>query len=201
MIKKITFCTIVYLVSFTATAQFKSGYYFTKNGDKVAGLLRFDYGRTRLINGSCRLLFKPSKEEKTKRFTAGDICCFVIEKDSFAILEHFEINLMEGRIRDFAQVLEKGKINLFLYRNRITMWLTSLDRPIPISQSTADWMIAKHGLVDKLTKRYFKKSMPRYLADYPELAEKVRANLPGYQYKNAAQIIFLYNEHFRHQHY
>jgi hypothetical protein len=78
---------ILALFSFTKSfGQFKEGYYFTKDGKKISGLLRLNYGGnlfTDKSDGDCSLSFRETKNSKKQKFTTNEICCFVIEKDSF----------------------------------------------------------------------------------------------------------------------
>src|SRR5437879_4286581 len=103
------------LLSTSAYSQFKEGHYYTKDGKRIDGLLDFRFGGNLFTNksdGDCSLAFKADKKSKKQRFTTNDICCFVIEKDSFAIIRNFRLNGFVSYPQDFAKVIEHGKINL-----------------------------------------------------------------------------------------
>lgn len=181
----------VFLASVTRLmAQFKEGYYYTKEGKKIEGLLRFNYGGslfTDKSDGDCSLSFKENKSAKKKKFTTNDICCFVIEKDSFAIIKNFRLSAVVYYPQDFAQVIESGKIKLYMYFSVIKeQYGTS---------TITQWVIEKDGKVDKLTNKKFKELMPIYLSDYPELAEKIKNKT--LQYEDSPKIINDYNAHFK----
>ena len=181
------------LVCIPAWSQpFRPGHYFTREGEKVTGLLRFNLGgdpdnilTRKNESGPCSITFKESKDGDKIELTAADICCFVIGRDTFAVSTLAD---------DFAQVQEVGKIKLFLY-------YTYKYRPNPNGLSTKlveeKWAVEKEGTFETLSRKTFKKFMPAYLADYPELAEKVRNKVIGFEYENTRQIIARYNEYFR----
>jgi hypothetical protein len=174
-------------------SQYKEGYYYTKDGTKVNGLIRLEYGDQLFRgkeNGDCLISFKEERGEKRVRLTAADICCFVIKNDSFAVIKNFALNFAAFYPQDFAQVLQDGKIKLYMYYSIITtMGSVSVS-----SRTVKDWVIEKNGKVDKLTRSSFKKLMPDYLEDFPELKEKVESKELGY--RDAPEIIKEYNEHF-----
>lgn len=175
-------------------SQYKEGYYYTKDGAKVNGLLRLEYGdhlfRSK-ENGDCFISFKETREDKRVRLTTADICCFVIETDSFAVIKNFDLNFAVSYPRDFAQVLQDGKIKLYLYYSIAS---TMGSGGMMYSRNIRDWVIEKDGQVEKLTKKAFKRLMLAYLEDYPELKEKVESK--ELRYRDAPEIIKAYNEHF-----
>jgi len=169
--------------------QFKSGYYFTKDGRKINGLLKFQYNKGGLLtnksDGDCTLTFKKEKGDKKIVFKADDICCFVIEKDSFAIIRNFRLNSFAYYPQDFAKVLVAGRINLYSYYSTVS------EKGVP--RTIEDWFIEKGGKMDKLTRRSFKKLMPVYLDDYRDLIIEIKNN--SLRYKDIERILKLYNQH------
>jgi len=62
--------------------------------------------------------FKANAGSTAVKLTAEDISAFVIGKDSFAIVQNIKINSIQGEYkRDFAQVIEVGRINLFVHKS------------------------------------------------------------------------------------
>lgn len=178
-------------------SQYKEGYYYKKDGTKVEGLLRLEYGdhlfRSK-ENGDCFISFKETREDKKARLTTADICCFVIEKDSFAVIKNFDLNFAVSYPQDFAQVLQDGKIKLYLYYSVVSNMGSG---GMMYSRNVKEWVIEKNGDVEKLTRKVFKRLMPGYLEDYPELKEKVVSKELGY--RDTSEIIKQYNEHFASQ--
>ena len=172
-------------------AQFKDGYYYKKDGTKVNGLLRFNYGGnafTDKSDGDCTVTYKSDKQGKKTKLTTNDICCFVIEKDSFAIIKNFKLNLLASYPQDFAKVIGAGKINLYMY-------YSTRQGPYGIYTTITEWVIEKDGKVDKLTKKKFKELMPTYLSDYPGLLNTITNN--KLDYHDSENIIKLYNDYAR----
>jgi hypothetical protein len=182
----IAFC----IAAITSSAQFKPGYYFTKEGVKVKGLLKFQYDKGGLLtdksDGDCTVFFKLTKTAKRQKFTAKDICCFVIAKDSFAVIKNFELNPITRYPLDFAKVLEVGKINLYLYYSAV--------HPKGVTRTITDWFIEKDGKVDRLNRKNFKKMLPAYLSDYPALAIGIQNK--SLKFRDAEKIIRAYDDHF-----
>lgn len=177
-------------VSFTqgeAHAQFKKGYYYDKDGKKVEGLLKFSYGGNAFTNksdGDCLLVFRENQGAKKIKFTTNDICCFVIENDSFAIIKNFKLNAVVTYPQDFAEVIHSGDINLYRYYSIVQGQYGTT--------TVKDWVIEKNGKTDKLTRKKFKELLPTYLSDYPELFDKIsRREL---RYDDSERIIEMYND-------
>ena len=139
--KYILACLTIFIYS-KPFAQYKEGYYYTKQGTKVEGLLRLEYGGNAFKNkenGDCFISFKATKEEKRVKLTTADICCFVIEKDSFAAIKNFTLNFMAHYPRDFAQVLQDGRIKLYMYYSIVS----SGSGGLMYSSTAKDWVIEK----------------------------------------------------------
>lgn len=191
-LKSFVFAGIILLCSLQSFAQYKTGYYYQKDGTKVEGLLRLEYGDHGFKskeNGDCYISFKTTREDKREKFTAADICCFVIEKDSFAVIKNFTLNFMVDYPRDFAQVLQDGKIKLYLYYSVVSHSMTAP------SKTVKEWVIEKNGVVEKLTRKKFKELMPVLLEDYPELKAMVTSKAMGF--KQTPDIILRYNNYFK----
>lgn len=195
MIKKVFLFIVISLCALYVKGQFKNGYYYTKEGEKVSGLLEFNFGGRQGMRknspGDCWILFKPEKDSKKITLTPNDICCFIIEKDSFAIVRNFKVNPKVTFPQDFAKVLIKGKINLYSYFKY--EYISNLNNGlIPIMDT--DWIIEKDGQADQLSKKNFKKVINNYLKDYPELTQQIIDK--SLEYKDTYKIVQLYNEHF-----
>lgn len=160
----------------------------------MEGLLRLEYGDHAFRskeNGDCFVSFKTTREDKRVKLTTADICCFVIEKDSFAVIKNFTLNFAVSYPRDFAQVLQDGKIKLYLYYSIVNNMGSG---GLMSSRTVKEWVIEKNGQVDKLRRKAFRELMPGYLEDYPELKEKVESKELGF--RDTPEIIKTYNERF-----
>ncbi len=181
------------LIQFKVYGQFKQGYYFKSDGTRVPGLIRFNYGGhvfTDKSDGDCSITFKAKKRDKKVNLTTRDICCFVIEKDSFAIIKNFRLNALSSYPQDFAKVLETGKINLYLYYSKVQS-----GGKYPVLLTVTDWVIEKNGKADKLTKKKFKELIPMYLQDHPELLNRIKNDELGHD--DTEMIVKAYNDFWK----
>lgn len=179
---------LIIFIHVPSIGQFKVGYYYKKDGTKVAGMLRFNYGGNALTeksDGDCSVSYKTDKGGKKVKLTTNDICCFVIEKDSFAIIKNFRLNAFVSYPQDFAKVIASGKINLYLY-------YSTVQQGYAVSTVT-DWVIEKDGKADKLTRKRFRELLPTYLNDYPKLLNQIEND--QLNYNDAEKIIKMYNEY------
>jgi len=194
MLKNLALLSLVLTFTSVALAQqsesFGPGHYYTKDGVKRSGLLRFNYGGnlfTDKSDGDCSLTFKTDKKAKKEKFTTNDICCFVIKKDSFAIIKNFKLNAFAKYPQDFAKVIEMGKISLYMYYATVNQGQFGV-------VTVTDWVIEKDGTTTKLTRKQFRELMPDYLQDYPELLAKFQSK--ELKYDDAPHIIKEYNLYF-----
>ena len=98
---------------------FLKGHYYTNDGKRVEGLIKFGRATFSAFGSKpSNIKFKANSSSSTVKLTAEDISAFVIEKDSFAIVQNIKINSIHGEYaRDFAQVIEVGRINLFVHKS------------------------------------------------------------------------------------
>lgn len=186
------------LVPFKVAGQFKEGYYYKKDGTKISGFIKFNFGGdifSDKSDGHCSASFKSNKKGKKVKLTTNDICCFVIGKDSFAIIKNFRLNAFVYYPQDFAKVLESGKINLYLYYSIVQTGGQYGGVSTGGVSTVTDWVIEKDGKADKLTKKKFKQLMPLYLQDYPDLLQKI--NNGELSYKASEKIIRMYNDFWK----
>jgi hypothetical protein len=192
--KKLFLLSFLYLIFCSSTfgqiliGNFKKGHYYTKDGTKREGLLRFQYdGKTDKSDGDCSLDYKAFDKAGKENFTTDDVCCFVIGMDSFATVKNMVWSPMVTYAEDFAQVVETGKMNLYVHWNKS-------------QQGTyTNWVIGKDKKVEKLTRDQFNDLMPAYLADYPELLKQVQSR--DLRFDDIQEIVKKYNAYFKQKAY
>ena len=187
---KMPLCALCSMLCIVINAQFKEGYYFDKNNNKVAGLLKivedgifsFKYA----IGDGSRIVFKENEDAKAKTFSVNDITSFVIGEDSFAIVKNFPVPTMEYT-QDFAKVVEIGRINLYMHSRLFHRGMQS-------SQQDT-WLIEKNRKIGYLTKKRFTKIfIEEYISDFPDLVDKI--NNKVLKYGDLQEVIRTYNKHF-----
>jgi len=189
----VTLLFLSFIFGSNAFAQFRAGYYYTKAGVKKEGLLRMNIGRGIFddkSDGGRSLSYKASKNADKELFTTNDICCFVIEGDSFAIIQNVKPKglLTPTYPQDFVRVVETGKINLYRYSSIVSNG--------QYSYTQHEWFVEKDGKQEKLTQLHFEEQLAEYIGDYPALFERVKRN--QLTYSNAKDdtqaIIKFYND-------
>jgi hypothetical protein len=108
---------------------FKDGYYYTKEGKKVEGLIKFRRATFSLFGSKqSSILFKENKDSAPIKLTPDDISSFVIGNDSFTLVYNIKINSIQGEYaKDFAKVVVSGRMNLFTHMSSSSNGTTDYD--------------------------------------------------------------------------
>lgn len=115
-----TLLTILTLqVQTLLAAPFVKGHYYTNDGKRIDGLIKFGRATFSAFGSKpSNIKFKANPNSNTVKLTAEDISAFVIEKDSFAVVQNIKINSINGEYaQDFAQVVEIGHMILFVHKS------------------------------------------------------------------------------------
>lgn len=187
------YCLLTAMLTFIITvhAQFREGYYYDKENNKVTGFIKLHYGTT-VTNGKdggyCEISFKPTEDSKSILLNTIDMNSFVIGTDSFALIKDFYVDDNTHFKQDFAEVIEAGKLNLYKYNSTVNF--TNYTKTIPI------WLIGSEGKIDYVDRKFFKSQFADiYVSDYPELVDRI--NKKDLKYGDLKEIVHLYNEHFK----
>jgi hypothetical protein len=182
------FALLLTLFSQFASAQYAPGYYIDSTGNKVPGLLKYEFGGNIFTNnkkGACRLVYKPDSASKTTKLSAMEIKGFVIGSDSFTVIHDFRLNAMVYYPQDFVHVLEIGTINLLQYDAVMATRFGSDDINY--------WILEKDKKGHILGNGNWRKLMEELMADDPDLLEKIKNK--DVKYKNIRETIRAYNEY------
>lgn len=149
--------------------RFASGHYYTKEGNKIEGLIKFNRATFSAFGSKpSSIKFKASSDAKTVKLTADDITSFVIGADSFAIIRNFKINSISGDyVQDFAQVVETGPINLFIHKS------SSSDGKATYEHDNAVLSNNKNGYFGIWNFVKQREEIAMYFSDRPDLVEKI----------------------------
>jgi len=103
--------------------EYSKGRYYTTHGEKIEGLISLQRTRLSAIYFKpCLLKFKKDIDSKPIKLENSNISSFVMNNDSFAIVQNFRVTYHMGFLKgifwgkchqDFAKVVQQGKINLF----------------------------------------------------------------------------------------
>ena len=103
--------------------EYNKGKYYSTSGEKIEGLLSVQKTKLSAIYFKpCVLKFKKDNNSKPVKLENLSIASFVIENDSFAVVQNFRVTYHMGFLkgifwgkchRDFAKVIHQGKINSF----------------------------------------------------------------------------------------
>jgi hypothetical protein len=109
--------------------NFKKGHYYNLDGKKIEGLIHFRAARFSALSVDPGVIkFKANPDSKAIKLGVNEILGFVIELDSFTIIENFRINAISGVFtKDFAQIVSGGIIKLYLHRSTANNGQSSVD--------------------------------------------------------------------------
>lgn len=153
----------------SAQKQYKNGYYFTDESNKFAGQIKLIRASVSVF-GSKPTSIRIKRGDQNKKLKLKDMKGFVIEKDSFALISNFEINSIGGRFeKDFAKVLEKGKINLYIHYSSSSdgKFVYTLDRYV-LNKAGSD---KYYGIYDRDSHKQYLLSL---IKDNAELTDQVK---------------------------
>lgn len=106
-------------ITFPSLAQ--SSYYYSRQGLKLEGSIVFHPSLLQ-AKGSIKpgyILFNEAGRQKNVKLTSKDISAFVIESDSFTVVQNLKLSENQSKgLEDIVQVVEKGKINLYVHASR-----------------------------------------------------------------------------------
>jgi|GEM_PF-2135547 hypothetical protein len=183
---------------FAIYQDYTPGYYYDTSGSKVAGFLQMIYSKDDLFptrKGSCRLNFKKDMDTETVFLNVLNTNSFVIGSDSFAIVKNFNPNITYHD-KDFARVLEVGKISLYLFPTMVKKKLQAENFLYEKTKGEFVNLLEKNGVVYSLTKSNFSDVMQKLLNDYPELENYIESKKMQYTPKDTRTIVRIYNKHF-----
>lgn len=104
---------------FPSLAQ--SSYYYSRQGQKLEGNIVFHPSMLG-AKGNIKpgyILFSEVGRQKSVKLTPEDISAFVIGNDSFTVIQHLKISENQSKgVEDMVQVVEKGKMNLYVHISR-----------------------------------------------------------------------------------
>ncbi|SMB98404.1 hypothetical protein SAMN00120144_1090 [Hymenobacter roseosalivarius DSM 11622] len=139
-------------------------------------------------------LTPPGQPKRAKRYT----------------LKIKKVQSMTVHRRYYENILSKGKPSKVLGVRMLTGPVELLTYaqpgvvPVPIpgaavllvnAYTNNRWYVRRNGELKEVSRLNFATEMSQYLADYPELAQKVIVGEKNYRYRNTLSIITEYNQH------
>ncbi len=178
------------------------GYIITHDNDTIHGYLEL----SNYVDNQKKVLFYESANDEryAKKYKAKEIKGYKVGPRSYESFRFWPKNESKG-VHFFLKVLD-GPVSLYeLYYKpqdpTDESAMGDVDIVMGLNEKNLDTQLIaiKPGgepvQLDKLKFfRNFKKNMSRYLADYPELAERIANKEEGYRYENLNEIIREYNE-------
>lgn len=103
-------------VSYTINTDYTPGYYYTREGLKIEGWLKYAHSST-------SFKFIADDDDKPKKIKADECNGYVIGVDSFAVIENFDVQRSLGAFhsdrREFAEVVDKAGSLTFYKHTRV----------------------------------------------------------------------------------
>ncbi len=173
------FCCAGCMVQRADKTPFVKGYYYDKDGEKVEGYLRLKPSTYTLFYTSPGYVEYRRKEAggSRKALNPDKTKSFVIGTDTFGIVRHFRIKGFRGIYnQDFAQIVIKGSMSLYIHWTRIYPANTNFWSP---PDDYIRYIIdngSNRGLcLYKLNFSNHKKELAALFSDVPELQERILA--------------------------
>ncbi|MBE8712066.1 hypothetical protein [Sphingobacterium hungaricum] len=171
------------------------GHYYTYDGQKVSGLLKFNITTTPYVPkdyGTCFIYFKKDENDKRIKLKSDEVSKFVMDLDSFVVLQNFEFkDVFRFRIiQDFVKVFAEGKINVYSY-------YAQRGTGNPAFATTVNYLFyTKDGSPPKYLGqgKKFKENVLEIIKDYPELYSEAEKLPKGSFF--AMEFIQRYNAYF-----
>ncbi|QHT71706.1 hypothetical protein GXP67_36095 [Rhodocytophaga rosea] len=119
---------LVFAPYFVIPSLAQSSYYYSRQGQKLEGNIVFHpslQGAKGIIKPGY-ILFSEVGKQKSQKLTPEDISAFVIGSDSFTVVHNLKLAENQSKeVEDVVQVVEKGKMNLYLHTSRPGSEITS----------------------------------------------------------------------------
>ena len=184
--------------------KWKEGRYYDLKGVRHEGLIYYDYH-------SFAIKFRKTPESQNTRLKPWKVRGFVMERDTFSILEDFFYEGPNGgrnhEIMDFVEVLDTGFVKLYKHYANIKSTSGPLGvAGIPFainfmySWDLVNYLLLRKGatspvLVWKRNPKKFKEQMLSYFKNYPEFVFKIEAD--QYSWESIPLLIKEFNAHKR----
>ncbi|PRD48507.1 hypothetical protein [Sphingobacterium haloxyli] len=153
--------------------KYTPGHYYTIDGEKITGLLKFNYTPTPYQPkpyGTSSITFKENKKAKKVKLTTKEIVSFVIGQDTFTTAKdlHFHHVFNFKVTQDFVQVISSGKINLYHY-------YASVGTGSPNESAKATYpFLFKENMPVHVRYKERKEIILKLIADFPQLYEELK---------------------------
>ena len=183
------------------------GYVITNNGEKIEGYLK----RFLKIKSQRKVKFFKTLDDKPVVYEPEDLKAYKIENDYY---ETHPYEGLSGKTKVFLLRTVDGKISLFDYYIRVEddrgaeMTLskkgnTEISLDFDGTKIQTEILAVKDGddylkFASSKVIFSFKNVMSKYVADYPELAKKIKDKEEGYRILSILNIVNEYNAHFAH---
>lgn len=184
------------------------GYIITMEADTVHGYIRLN----NLVDNQDKALFYDNPDDKKSKvkYRAKEIKGYKVGPRTYESLDfkgqkadrkiNFLLKLIEGPICYYEWYYEPEEVTKSrLIVDEEDILNSKVDLSFSEENLNNTWVAVKHGgePVNLNTMKFimkFKKCMAELVADYPELAEKIRNKEEGYQFGDVKKIIHEYNE-------
>jgi hypothetical protein len=112
---------LMFVPYFVSPSLAQSSYYYSNQGQKLEGNIVFHLSWLG-AKGSIKpghITFSEVGKQKSVKLNIEDISAFVIDSDSFTVVQNLKLGENQAKeVEDVVQVVEKGKMNLYLHRSR-----------------------------------------------------------------------------------
>lgn len=169
-----------------AQSVHQKGFIVTQQSDTIQGLIK---SKANTINLK-HCLFKPSQNEEEKTYWPNQLISIQFDQgEKYLTIDH--LNKKDEIEQVFALVLEKGRMNLYHYKNS---YYVQKQKGKITKLENNEIEVVEHGLAYRKASQKYIGILSYLMSDLPKLRPQIqRVNYSG---KDISQLINKYNLHF-----
>jgi hypothetical protein len=180
------------------------GYVITKSNDTIRGYLLL---KNKISNqGKVFFFDSPDAKEPSKKYKPKDIKAYKVANRFYESVKYspeyttmrycFLLRTLDGKVKFYKSYFD-DKQRIKIDENDI--WNSKIDLSFSEDELKEVWLGTRDGEEPENFNSFgyllkFSKNMSKYLADCPEIANKIANKEPGYEYGNLEKIISEYNK-------
>lgn len=176
--------------------SYEQGYYYTTEGEKISGLIKWECSGWSREIGANYILFKPAEGQKKVRLTTKEVKAFVVGRDSFSIIKSFARSGMTQYDKDFARIVVAGYMTLYSHCQETKAGGAGYGAGFGTPGMTSTgiecfYFIRKDGVLYRLKRKDFKDTAAVLFGDNTTLMNEINTGVTTFD--NIERIVTEYN--------
>jgi hypothetical protein len=176
--------------------SYEPGYYYTTEGEKISGLIKWKCSGYSRETGANYILFRPVAGEKKVRLTTKQVNAFVVGQDSFGIIKSVARSGMTQYDKDFARIVVTGYITLYSHCQETKAGGAGYGAGVGLPGMTSTgiecfYFIKKDGVLYRLKRKDFKDTAVVLFGDNTTLMNEINNGVTTFD--NIERVVAEYN--------